>query len=87
MAMATKNAVLWDIMPRGCCKNIIFIRSVLRWLVTANFVPSSPILVTLMIEELRSSETSVITRATLRSIPRDGIRRNIDSLWSHAPIF
>jgi hypothetical protein len=37
--------------------------AVLRLLVTANVVPSSPIFVTLMIVEIRSSETSVITRA------------------------
>jgi hypothetical protein len=33
------------------------LRSVRRFLVTANFVPSSPILVTLMMEALSSSET------------------------------
>jgi hypothetical protein len=37
-------------------------RSVRRLLVTAN-IPSSPILVTLMMEALSYSETSVVTRA------------------------
>jgi hypothetical protein len=49
------------------------LRSVLRLLVTANVVPSSPILVTLMTEEIRSAETSVLTRTTLRNIPKEGI--------------
>jgi hypothetical protein len=38
--------------------------SVRQLLVTANAVPSSPNLVTLMIETLRCSETSVLIRAT-----------------------
>jgi hypothetical protein len=42
-------------------------------LATANVVPSSPILVTMMMEAIRSSETSVITRVKLRNMPEDGI--------------
>jgi hypothetical protein len=47
-----------------------------RLLFTANVVPSSPILVTLMMEALRSFETSFLTRATWRNIPEDGIHHS-----------
>jgi hypothetical protein len=39
----------------------------------ANVVPTSQILVTLMMEALCSSKTSVLTRLTRRNIPKDGI--------------
>jgi hypothetical protein len=86
-AVTMKNAVFWVVTPCGSCKNrhfggphaakkyydIVFLRS-LRWLVvTDNVVPSSLILVTLMMEALDSSLTSDLTRAIRSNIPEDGI--------------
>jgi hypothetical protein len=49
---------------------IVILCSLRQLLVSANVVPSPPILVTLMMEALRSSRTSVLTRVTRRNIPR-----------------
>jgi hypothetical protein len=49
------------------------LRSVLRSLVTTNVVPSSPVLVTLMMECLHSSVTLVLKGATRHNIPEDDI--------------
>jgi hypothetical protein len=77
-----KNAVLRNVTPCDSCKNrsfggtrVVFLRSVHRLLVTANIAPSSPILVTLIMEALSSSETLVLIRATRPNIPENGIKQ------------
>jgi hypothetical protein len=52
---------------------MVFLRSVRRLLVTANVVPSSPILVTPMKEALSSPKRQFLTRATRRNIPEHAI--------------
>jgi hypothetical protein len=66
-------------------KYFVFLRCVRRLPVTA-IIPSSPILVTLMMKALCSSVTSVLTRATLRSIPEVAIRHSCpcENLKSYA---
>jgi hypothetical protein len=53
--------------------NIIFPRSVLRLLITANILPSSQLLATLLMEAIFSTKTSVLTREARRNIPQDDI--------------
>jgi hypothetical protein len=64
------NTVFWDITRRGSCKNRC---TLLQLLLTANVFPNSPILVTLMMEAIFSSETWVLKRVTRSNIPEYGI--------------
>jgi hypothetical protein len=56
---------------------VVFLLSMLQSHVTANVVPSSPILVTLMTEVFCSSKTSVLTRAIWSNIPHDDILQSL----------
>jgi cytochrome c oxidase assembly factor CtaG len=83
-----KNAIFRDVMPCGSCKNRHFGGSWFlhqqgdknRLQVTTN-VPSSLILVTLMMQALRSSKRSVLTRVTRHNIPEDSILQFITCLF------
>jgi hypothetical protein len=56
-------------------------------LVTANVVPSSLILLNLMMEETCLPETAALTRATQHHIPEDGILHNWRPLHEESYFF
>jgi hypothetical protein len=66
---------------------IVFLRRELRSLVNANVVPGSTILVTQMMEAIRSYKTSVLTKATWHNIPTDGIQDKFNFLSLSLTIF
>jgi hypothetical protein len=83
-----KISVLWVITRYGSYKNLRFggpfrlhvVSSQRSMLIVTADVPSWLILVTLMMEAILSSETSVLTRGTRCYIPKDGILRVL-SCW------
>jgi hypothetical protein len=71
-----KNDVFWDVTLCGSYKNQCFGGTYglhFQLLVAANIIPSSLILVALMMEVICSSKMPVLTRAIWRDIPEDGI--------------
>jgi hypothetical protein len=85
-AVTMKNVVFWDVKSCGsyvseerlCSmirvkKSASYEQCVFQLLVAASVVLTSPILCTLMTEEISSSETSALRTATRRNIPDDGI--------------
>jgi hypothetical protein len=69
-----KQIYLCRISGRGLPAIVLAYKfSMLQLLVTANVVPSSLILVTLIMEAINSSETSVPTRVARLIIPEDDI--------------
>jgi hypothetical protein len=89
--------VFWDVTPRGSCKNRRFEERLIRvtrivkvgttLAVTNNKITlgtdvSWRILVTLVMEAIRFSETSVLTRSTRRNITEDKI---LDPTYSRSP--
>jgi hypothetical protein len=57
----------------GMLRRVALVGTDVSEVASYGYIPSSPILVTLMMEELSSFETSVLTRATRRNIPKDAI--------------
>jgi hypothetical protein len=52
---------------------ILFLRSILQLLLSVNVVPISLIIFNLMIEAIRSSQTSILTTVTRFNVPEDDI--------------
>jgi hypothetical protein len=61
---------------------LVFLRIVLQFLFTANIIPSSLLLTTLMMDAIRSSEMSVLARVTRPHIQNDGILHSHQLLHS-----
>jgi hypothetical protein len=72
-ATPTPLCILNLVLHTSFLSHFVFLHSVRRLLVMANIVPSTPILVALIMEAPSSSETLILTRATWHKIPEDSI--------------
>jgi hypothetical protein len=62
-----KNAVMWDVTPRGSLRIDFSGEHIV------SIISDSMILSVLMMEVIRSSETSVLTKVTRHYIPENGV--------------
>jgi hypothetical protein len=73
MLVPTHTILYYTILYYTILSTTVFLHGVFQLLVTASVAPSSLILSIPMMEPIRSSETSVPTRATRRNILDNGI--------------
>jgi hypothetical protein len=80
-----KNAFFWDVVPCGSYKNRCFGGTYFVSISSQRTpIPSTAnVHVTLMMEAIYSSETSVLTRATRRHILEDDISQAMYSMDTH----
>jgi hypothetical protein len=81
-----RSACIIKVTRIGEIGRTLSVTSSVHRLLVANVVPSSPFLVTLVMEAIRSTDTSVLTRATRRNI-LEGILQNHrhENLKSYIP--